>query len=58
MSASAWSDIILDSPSPTDAWSGVFARLRELAITCASPVELHNQTVAPDRLLAETAWEL
>ena len=58
MSTLAWVDIILDSPSPTDAWSGVFARLRELAVTCGSPVDLHNQTVAPDRLLAETAWEL
>lgn len=58
MSAPAWLDIILDSPSPTDAWRGVFARLRDLAVTCGSPVDLHNQTVAPDRLLAETAWEL
>ena len=50
--------IILDSPSPSDAWSGLLARLGELAVTCASPVDLHNQTVAPDRLLAETAWAL
>ena len=56
--SSAWVDIILDSPSPTDAWSGVFDRLGKLAVTCGSPVDLHHQTVAPDRLLAETAWEL
>ena len=58
MSTPTWVDIILDSPSPTDAWDRVFARLRELAVSCSSPVDLHNQTVGPDRLLAETAWEL
>ncbi len=25
---STWADIILDSPSPTDAWSGVFGAIR------------------------------
>jgi hypothetical protein len=58
MSTPSWVDIILDSPSPKDAWNGVFARLREIAVSCGSPVDLHNQTVGPDRLLAETAWEL
>lgn len=56
--SSAWVDIILDSPSPTAVWSGIFARLKDLAVNCGKPVDLHNQTVAPDRLLAETAWEL
>ncbi len=54
----AWVDIVLDSPSPKEAWSSVFSRLGELSKTCASPVDLHNRTVVPDRLLAETAWEL
>lgn len=58
MSAPTWVDIILDSPTPTEAWNGVFTRLGEIAASCGSPVDLHNQTVAPDRLLAETAWEL
>ena len=58
MSAPAWVDIILDSPSLTDAWNGIFSRLGEIAVSCGSPVDLHNQTVDPDRLLAETAWEL
>jgi len=58
MNASVWLNIILNSPSPTAAWSRIFERLKELAETCNSPVELHNQTIAPDRLLAETAWEL
>lgn len=58
MSMPTWVDIILDSPSPTSAWNGIFTRLGEIAVSCGSPVDLHNQTVGPDRLLAETAWEL
>lgn len=58
MSTPTWVDIILDTPSSADAWYAVFKRLREIAASCSSPVDLHNQTVAPDRLLAETAWEL
>ncbi len=58
MSMPTWVDIILDSPSPTSAWDGIFTRLGEIAVSCGSPVDLHNQTVGPDRLLAETAWEL
>lgn len=54
----SWTDIILDAPSPAEAWSGIFERLEKIAETCASPVDLHNRTVAPDRLLAEAAWEL
>jgi hypothetical protein len=58
MSTPTWVDIILDTPSPADAWHAVFGQLKEIAASCRSPVNLHNQTVTPDRLLAETAWEL
>jgi hypothetical protein len=58
MNTLGWVDIVLDTPSPVDAWNGLFERLQEIAVSCSSPVDLHNQTVAPDRLLAETAWEL
>jgi len=58
MNTPAWVDIILNTPSPTDAWNGLFEQLKETAVFCDSAVDLHNQTVAPDRLLAETAWEL
>ncbi|MBI4330981.1 MAG: hypothetical protein HY673_06855 [Chloroflexi bacterium] len=58
MSTPAWVDIILDTLSPADAWKCVFERLEEISVSCGSPVDLHNQTVAPDRLLAETAWDL
>ena len=41
MSTPTWVDIILDSPSPTDAWNGVFARLagdcRILRLSSRSP---------------------
>lgn len=55
---SSWADIILKPSSPADAWLAIFTQLGEIAKTCRSPVDLHKQTVTPDRLLAETAWEL
>lgn len=58
MSPPAWVDIILDGASPAEVWNHVFTRLRDLAQSCGSPVELHNKTVTPDRILAEAAWEL
>ena len=54
---SDWIGIILDAPSAVDSWCGIFSQLKEIAVSC-SPVDLHNQTVVPDRLLAESAWEL
>lgn len=57
--SSKWLQIILDAPSAAEVWAGIFAELKELAQALSgSPVELHNQTVAPDRLLAEGAWDL
>ena len=53
-----WIGIILDSPSPDAAWSEIFSSLLSLARGTTSPVVLHDATVTPDRLLAETAWEL
>ncbi|MBI2192008.1 MAG: hypothetical protein HYU36_08495 [Planctomycetes bacterium] len=57
-SATEWVDQILADRSPRETWSAIFERLLALAQDAASPVELHNQTVPVDRLLAETAWEL
>jgi hypothetical protein len=42
----------------TDIWRGIFDNLGEMATNTASPVQLHTDTVAPDRLLAEAAWDL
>jgi hypothetical protein len=55
---SDWRGIILDSPSPGDAWAQIFSELHGLSKTCSSPVTLHDATVVPDRLLNEAAWEL
>ena len=57
-SSSEWIPLVIDAPSATEAWEGIFAKLKELALSSRSPGELHNQTVAPDRLLAEGAWDL
>ena len=54
----AWASTILDASDPSAAWAAIFNRMLELAQDTPSPVELHNQTQSPDRLLAETAWEL
>jgi len=53
-----WSGIILDSPSPRDAWAEIFSALLALSRSSSSPDTLHDATVIPDRLLAEAAWEL
>jgi hypothetical protein len=53
-----WFSIILDAPDPATAWGQIFDSLFELAKTEPSPFELHHATVVPDRILAESAWEL
>jgi hypothetical protein len=53
-----WTSTILESANPSEAWRATFDRLLAIAKTTTSPVELHNQTKTPDRLIAESAWEL
>lgn len=53
-----WPSLILDSSSPGEAWKVIFDKLLELSKNNPSPVTLHNETVIPDRLLSEAAWEL
>lgn len=53
-----WQDTILGNLTARDAWTEIFASLCEIAKTTASPLELHNQTIPPDRLLAEAGWDL
>ncbi len=55
---SSWHEAILDAASSQTAWQGIFAKLLDLSRATASPVDLHNKTVEPDRLIAESAWEL
>lgn len=54
----SWSDIILGRTSPQEAWSQLFSNLAELSSATTSPLDLHNNTIEPDRLLAEAAWDL
>ncbi len=53
-----WTSIILDTPSPAEAWAQIFSALLNLSCNGSSPVALHDQTVVPDRLLSEAAWQL
>jgi len=53
-----WNRIILDAQSSDAAWAEIFTALLSIARSTSSPVELHNATVIPDRLLTEAAWEL
>ena len=54
----SWTDTILGAASPADAWQSILDRLLTIAQNTTSPVDLHNQTKIPDRLIAESAWEL
>jgi len=53
-----WPDIILYNEGPQKAWEQIFSGLLGLAKQSHSPVKLHNETIASDRLLAESAWQL
>jgi len=58
MTSDPWAGMILDSAEPVSTWATLLDRMKALASKASSPVELHNLTKAPDRLLAECAWEL
>lgn len=53
-----WPAIILDNADSTQAWKNILLTLLEIAKETVSPQKLHAETVAPDRLLSEAAWEL
>ena len=53
-----WVETILAARDSEAAWSGIFNRLRDVALATPNPQTLHRQTVDPDRLLAESAWDL
>ncbi len=56
--ADEWVDLILGPAHPADTWTAIFTKLRDLALSNISPATLHRETIAPDRLLAESAWNL
>lgn len=56
--ASGWVDVIVGQDDADSAWNGIFAGLLELALDSTKPGVLDKATVVPDRLLANTAWNL
>jgi len=53
-----WVDMILSQNSAAEIWQTIMDHLLEKSKNTSSPVMLHTETVIPDRLLSETAWEL
>ena len=53
-----WLEVILGSSSAELTWQKIFEKLQELALNSSSATQLHKDTIAPDRLLAESAWNL
>ncbi|MDR0374945.1 MAG: hypothetical protein LBH85_04400 [Treponema sp.] len=53
-----WVEVILANKSPAEIWADIFSLMQMKALTVDSPAKLHAETVEPDRLLAEAAWEL
>jgi hypothetical protein len=56
--AAEWVDVIVAQDDPSTAWKQIFAALRELALSSSRAGALDRATVVPDRLIANTAWNL
>ena len=56
--ASKWVDAIVGESDPANAWKKILSALRELALSSPKSGALDRATVAPDRLIANTAWNL
>lgn len=54
----SWESLILSELPAAAVWSAIFDRLAQVALASTSPAALHRETVVPDRLLAESAWDL
>lgn len=57
-SSPTWESLILSDQSAEAVWAAVFRRLLGVALACPNPAAMHRETIVPDRLLAESAWEL
>ena len=59
MTVTTWLDTIISrATSPSETWTTIFTEMKALAMQAQSPMHLQQATVAVDRLLAESAWEL
>ncbi len=54
----SWESLVLADLPVRDVWAQVFKRLGEVALETSSPAALHKETIIPDRLIAESAWNL
>lgn len=57
-SNSDWIETILGKADPGASWQAIFRYLRDLALPSPKAGSLDKATVAPDRLLANSAWNL
>ncbi|MBP7052834.1 MAG: hypothetical protein KBE65_17645 [Phycisphaerae bacterium] len=56
--AQSWESLILSERPASAVWTDIFTRLGEISLSAPSPAALHRETIIPDRLLAESAWDL
>lgn len=56
--AATWESLIFSERPAPAVWTDIFARLGEIAMAATSPAALHRETIIPDRLLAESAWDM
>ena len=56
--ARSWESMILSERPARTVWADIFACLGEAALSTTSPAVLHRETIIPDRLLAESTWDL
>ncbi len=56
--APTWESLILSERPASAVWTDIFTRLGDVALAATSPTSLHRETINPDRLLAESAWDL
>ena len=56
--SNSWIDLLLSDDEPDKVWADVFDRLRDVALEVKRPSALDRETIVPDRLIAESAWNL
>lgn len=54
----SWESLILSEHPVPQVWEAIFSKVASLAVGTSNPGMLHRETTAPDRLIAECAWDL